>query len=128
MMSISRWMWLAVSAFVLMLSGIFVYAFFSPLILRKIGVYGAFVLFFVVLLSNFSACSQRRQLSERHSAIVISPVVSIKSSPSESSTDLFIVHEGSKVEIIDSSVKGWREIKFEEGKMGWLPVESIEVI
>lgn len=128
MMSISEWMWVAVFAFILMLSGVFVYAFFSRLMVRKIGVYSAFVLFFVVLLSNFSACSQRRQLSERSSAIIISPVVSIKSSPSESSTDLFVIHEGSKVEIIDSSVKGWREVKFEEGKIGWLPVESIEVI
>ncbi|MCM1311992.1 MAG: tetratricopeptide repeat protein [Bacteroides sp.] len=127
-MSISKWLSVAVVAFILMLSGIFVYAFFSRLLVRKIGIYGAFVLFFVVLLSNFSACSQRRQLSDRHSAIIISPVVAVKSSPSESSTDLFIIHEGSKVEITDSSVKGWREVKFEEGKMGWLPVEAIEVI
>ncbi len=127
-MSISGWMYMAVSSFLLMLVGIFLYMFVSRLVVRKIGVYGAFVLFFVVVVSNFSACSQRRQLSERNSAIIISPVVSVKSSPSESSTDLFLIHEGSKVEILDSSVKGWREVKFEEGKIGWLPTESMEII
>ena len=39
-----------------------------------------------------------------------------------------ILHEGTKVYIEDNSMKGWKEIRLEDGKKGWLPVSAIEVI
>jgi uncharacterized protein YgiM (DUF1202 family) len=54
--------------------------------------------------------------------------VTVKSSPSETSTDLFLIHEGSKVEILDASMKDWMEVQFEEGKQGWIPVSTLEII
>jgi SH3-like domain-containing protein len=58
----------------------------------------------------------------------LTPSVAVKSSPSEKSTDLFLIHEGSKVEIVDSSMSEWIEVKFEEGKQGWIPVSAAEII
>ena len=58
----------------------------------------------------------------------MAPAVSVKSSPSHNSTDLFLIHEGSKVEILDQSMKGWIEVKFEEGKQGWIPSKTVEII
>ena len=61
-------------------------------------------------------------------AIVIRPVTSVKSSPSaEASTDLFILHEGTKVKIIDS-VGAWNNIELADGRQGWIPTRDIEVI
>ena len=54
--------------------------------------------------------------------------VTVRSTPSENGTSLFILHEGHKVNIKDDSMKDWKEIRLEDGKVGWVPVGSIEII
>ncbi len=127
-MSGHSWSVVAIGCFVFMLCGILAYMFVPQLLVRKVGVYGAMVMLVLVILANFAGYTQNRAFSKRDFAIVLSPVVSVKSSPNESSTDLFLIHEGSKVQILDSSMKLWREVKFEEGKQVWIPVSAIEVI
>ena len=127
-MSCHAWSILAILSFALMLIGVLVYFFASNITLRKVGVYGAMGLLVVVVISNLSAYTQNRSFLNRNTAIVLAPAVSVKSSPNDSSTDLFLIHEGSKVEILDASMDKWREVKFEEGKQGWVPVSAIEVI
>ena len=61
-------------------------------------------------------------------AIILLPSVTAKSTPSENGTTLFILHEGHKVEIKDNSMKEWKEIKLEDGKVGWVPTQSLELI
>ena len=82
----------------------------------------------VVIVANLAALSQHADLTHRNTAIILAPAVTVKSSPSETSTDLFLIHEGSKVEILDGSMKEWKEVKFEEGKQGWIPVTALEII
>lgn len=126
--SVDEWAVIGISSFVLMLIGMLVYMFIPSLIARKIGVYGAMTLLFVTIVANVAAMHQRYSITHRDMAIVISPVVSVKSSPSETSTDLFLMHSGSKVTITDKTMKDWVEVKLEEGKIGWIPLESIEII
>ncbi len=71
---------------------------------------------------------QKSDYHKADSAIVTRPVTSVKSSPSvESSTDLFILHEGTKVEILDE-VGGWRNISLADGRQGWMVSDDMEVI
>jgi SH3-like domain-containing protein len=63
----------------------------------------------------------------RKQAIVFAPTVTIKSSPDASGTDLFILHEGTKVSI-KSKLGEWSEIEVEDGNVGWIPSKDIEVI
>lgn len=127
-MSVDAWSVWGIVSFVLMLAGVLVYMFVPALIFRKIGVYGAIALLVVCLIANLAALTQRISNNEESAAIVIESAVVVKSSPSETSTDLFLIHEGTKVEILDSSMKQWMEVKFEEGKQGWVPVGAVEVI
>ena len=53
---------------------------------------------------------------------------SVKSTPSKNGTDLFILHEGTRVNIIDDTMRGWREIRVADGKSGWIELADIEVI
>ena len=71
---------------------------------------------------------QKDALLNRDSAIVMNPSVTIRSTPNDSGTTLFILHEGSKVTIKDNSMKEWKEIRLEDGKVGWLSASSIEII
>jgi SH3-like domain-containing protein len=53
--------------------------------------------------------------------------VTVKSSPSENSIDLFVVHEGTKVKITDS-VGDWYEIRIANGSVGWMKAASVKKI
>ncbi len=127
-MSLRAWTQLAVIAFILMLLGILAYMFLRGLTLRKIGAYGAIALLAVTVIANLCILTQHSLLVSHTAAIVIEPAVTVKSSPSQSSTDLFIIHEGSRVEILDDGMNEWREVKLEEGKQGWIPSKAIENI
>lgn len=52
---------------------------------------------------------------------MINPSVTVRSTPSDSGTSLFILHEGHKVDVKDNSMKDWKEIRLEDGKVGWIP-------
>jgi len=122
------WAVLGISTFVLMLVGILFYAFFSNLKLRKWGIYSALGLFALCLLSNLFLLTQWTKLHTRDAAIVMSPAVVVKSSPGETSTDLFLIHAGTRLRILDDSMREWREVEVEEGKQGWVHLHDIEVI
>ncbi|MBZ0242213.1 MAG: SH3 domain-containing protein, partial [Bacteroidales bacterium] len=51
------------------------------------------------------------------------PTITVKSSPSASSVDLFVLHEGTKVSLLDE-LDGWQKIRIANGSVGWLPVEA----
>ena len=60
-------------------------------------------------------------------AIIFSPSVYVKSSPDKTSTDLFILHEGTKVKLLDE-VGPWKKIRISDGNVGWLENKTIEII
>lgn len=88
---------------------------------------GIIFLMFVVL-SNIFASKQKSELTDRNEAIILSPSVTVRSTPSESGTSLFVLHEGYKVEIKDNSMREWKEIRLEDGKVGWIPASAMEMI
>ncbi len=86
--------------------------------------------FFIVIISTISVIfsyQQKQAILIGNTAIVTSPSVTVKSSPDISGTDLFVVHEGTKVWIEDK-ISDWNEIKLSDGSIGWLKAENIEVI
>jgi SH3-like domain-containing protein len=60
-------------------------------------------------------------------AVIFSPSVNGKSSPDASGTDLFVLHEGTKVSIEDK-VGEWYEVKLSDGNKGWIPLSSLTII
>lgn len=113
-------------AMAIILTGIF-------LLSRKTGVRKisfSFSAFFLLLsiLSFIFATTQMGNIRNRDTAIIMSPSVTVKSTPSSGGTDLFIIHEGRKVKILDSSMKEWVEIRLEDGNTGWVPVNVMEII
>jgi SH3-like domain-containing protein len=95
--------------------------------LKKIG-FGLALVFLISSITAFSFSSyQKNKLVERTHAIVFTPTVNIKSSPDESGTNLFVLHEGTKVELI-SKLGEWWKIKLEDGSQGWIHESDVEVI
>lgn len=93
---------------------------------RRAGFYlGIVFLVLSLLCLDFSAW-QKRDYAKKDSAIVMLPVSSVKSSPS-SGKDLFVIHEGTKVKILDS-VGEWQNIALADGRQGWIESSAIEII
>jgi hypothetical protein len=63
----------------------------------------------------------------RHEAIVLAPRVVVRSSPADDATEMFILHEGVKVRLQESS-GAWRRIRLADGKVGWLEANTLEEI
>jgi SH3-like domain-containing protein len=85
-------------------------------------------LFLFLSLFSFFLTSQKYSSFKQHDeAIVFTPSITIKSSPNENSVDLFVIHEGTKVQILDQ-VGTWRKIKIQNGSVGWIEMENIQVI
>lgn len=102
--------------------------FFSKwLRLKKIGFYVGLILLILVIFANIFAKHQKDELVNRTHAIVFAPTVTVKSSPDASGTDLFILHEGTKV-LVKSTLGQWSEIALEDGNVGWMPSKDIEII
>jgi tetratricopeptide (TPR) repeat protein len=128
LMSVDGWARMALVALVLSVILALAYLFSDRLWLRKLGFFGGFALLALFVLSNLFAYQQQKALVHRSGAIIIRSAVNVKSTPANNGTDLFILHEGTKVTITDDSMKDWREIRVADGKEGWLPTKDIEVI
>ena len=83
---------------------------------------------FSCIVVNWAAYYQRNLRQNQTWAIVVAPSVTAKSTPATSGTELFVVHEGLKVEIKDNTMKRWREIRLSDGNVGWIPSDAIELI
>ena len=128
MFSIDAWAKLGIMFFILLLASCSLFFFSKQVIMKKIAFIAGCVWLVLVVLSNVFAVQQKHQLTERNDAIVLIPSVTVRSTPSESGVGLFILHEGCKVEIKDNSMHEWKEIRLEDGKVGWVPNVTIEGI
>ena len=127
-MSVDGWARTALVALIVAIVLALFYLFSDRIWLRKIGFFGGILLLLVFLMSNLFAWQQKRNLTQRTGAIVIKSAVNVKSTPSKNGTDLYILHEGTKVTVTDATMREWRKIRVADGKEGWLEVSEIEVI
>lgn len=128
MMSVDQWARVAVVAFILMLICIGLYLFVPELWAQKLSFAGAVAFLLVCVTANIAALQQRRHIENRDGAIIMVSSIVVKSTPSDSGTDLFILHEGTRVKLIDDAMKEWCEIRVADGKEGWVKKDKLEII
>ncbi|MDA3930124.1 MAG: SH3 domain-containing protein [Prolixibacteraceae bacterium] len=123
----NTWATLSVISFIVCLLFALGFVFLRAVNLKKIS----FALGIVMLLFSISsfvfASNQKEKLTNHNHAIVFSPSVTVKAEPNKSSVDLFVIHEGLKVEIL-KVVNSWMEIKLEDGNRGWIHSDELKII
>ena len=96
--------------------------------IRRVSFYSAIVVLVLLVFSMGFSLWQKNEAGKADQAIVMLPVSSVKSSPaSEGSKDLFILHEGTKVKVLDE-VGEWINIEIADGRQGWIKTTDIEKI
>jgi len=121
------WAVISIISFLLFLALAGLYFFARSGDIRRVAFWSAS---FLVVFSIFSwsfAAKQKGRLVNHAYAIVMQPTVTVKSSPSEKGTNLFVIHEGLKVKVTDK-LGDWLEVRLADGNKGWLLTESIERI
>ena len=126
--SVDNWAKTGILCIVMALLLVLLYLFGSQLMLRKIGFFGGLAFFVIFLLSNLFAFQQKQALDNRTGAIIMAPSVNIKKTPAKNSADQFVLHEGTRVDIIDKGMTDWRCIRVGDGREGWIETKAIEEI
>lgn len=127
-LDINTWSVIGIISFIIFLVSLIMLFFGKSISLRKGSFAAAIFMFVLALFANLSALHHHHKLTHRTSAIILVPSVTAKSTPDESGTNLFVLHEGRKVEVTDDTMQHWKEISLEDGTVGWVPAGAIEVI
>ncbi|WP_430810037.1 MULTISPECIES: tetratricopeptide repeat protein [unclassified Carboxylicivirga] len=121
------WAFIGVACFILTLMMAAFFFFSKSVFLKKAGFYLGIGLLAATLITLTFSSRQKSKLEIRNHAIVFSPSLTVKSSPDASGTEIFILHEGTKVEII-STLGHWKEIQIADGTIGWVEEDAITII
>ena len=117
-----QWAYVSIAAFALLLLAAYLFLRARKMGWRKFGFFGGMFVIIVFALSVLFAAQLKLASSKEDQAIVMTPTVTVKSSPNEGSVDLFVLHEGAKVTILDEA-DGWNKIKIANGSVGWLQAD-----
>ena len=121
------WSILALLFFIFTLAGLLIYLFSRRMLLKKSAFISGLVALLMFVITLFAALSSHRDIVNPDTAIILAPSVVVRSSPSESGTELFILHEGTKVKV-NEEVSGWQNIKVIDGREGWILADDFEAI
>lgn len=122
-LSANGWATLSIILFAVLLLSLFLYLTTRSYGLKKTTFFTNILLVLLCLCSVIFASQKKNRMESRDEAIVITPTITIKSSPSQSGVDLFVLHEGTKVEILDGT-DNWDKIRIADGSVGWMPSSS----
>ena len=121
-----QWAWCSIGAFAVLLLMLFLFLRARKVGLRKLGFFMGLLFLIAFGLSVVFAWQLKQIADTQDQAIVMTPTVTVKSSPSTNSVDLFVLHEGAKVEVMDTQGE-WAQIRIANGSVGWLEVSEMRI-
>ena len=127
LLSSNAWGYVSLALFAAVLVLLLMFKFAHTTGARKLSFVLACVVFLFSIFALLFSVSLKRNATSDENAIVMVPVSNIKSAPNSTGNNLFILHEGSKVQILEQAGK-WCRIEIADGRQGWLQMGDVEVI
>jgi len=123
----NRWAYLSLILFLLAMAMFLLYRFGKLLPLRKtaFGLFIALILLFLLTMGH--SLYSRNSVVRNPAAILMAGSQTARSTPDDTGTEVFVIHEGTKV-FVKSTILEWSEVRLEDGKVGWIHTNSIEMI
>ena len=118
-LSYNNWAWLAVSLSLLFAILFLLYHFSYSSGRKRFYFVSSIISVFLVLITTLFAYQNYNIVKTNKPAIVFAQQTAIKSAPTMSSEVSFELHEGTKVQILES-LDNWKKIKIADGKIGWI--------
>lgn len=127
MLSSNGWAYISIALFAVTALLMLLFKFAPTTGQRKFSFVLACVVFLFAIFAVLFAVSLRANANSQDQAIVMVPVSNVKSAPNSTGNNLFILHEGSKVEILEEAGK-WCRVEISDGRQGWMQKNDVEVI
>ncbi len=125
--SANTWSYTGLVFLSLSLLALLSFKFNSRSLIKKLSFVSIFIGLLLTVSSFLFSLNQVNDFRNREYAIIMKPVSSVKSSPDEAGKDVFILHEGTKVKIIDK-ISRWNRVILTDGRDGWIQEENLEII
>lgn len=126
-LNLYTWTIVCIAFFIFLVLSVGVFALSDRLMLRKMAFWTGILALFLSI-GSFAMTYTKYDIQSKHlEAIVFDPTITIKSSPNKLGKDLFVIHEGTKVFILEE-MNDWANIKIANGSTGWMPLSSIRRI
>lgn len=103
------------------------YYFSSKTVLKRIFFVGMFLILIGLMISVSSAISEKSRFDNDKPAIIFAERIEVKSEPKETSKKAFMLHEGTKVQVIESQ-NNWKKIQLADERVGWISKETLKEI
>lgn len=126
-MTSNNWFYISAMFFVISLIAFLIFVFGHSKLIRKFFFYMGLIGILLTVTTIIFAGIRKTQMMNRNEAIVLSGVIVIKGAPDKSGTDLYQLHEGSKITII-GSLGDWYEVRLGNGNVGWVESTLVEKI
>lgn len=121
------WALSSIFLFVIGFGLLILYLFAGSTKLKKLSFYSGLTAVLLGIISIGFAGFHKAKLTAEEAAIIFKPSIELMNEPSENSSVAFVLHEGSKVTLLNQN-ENWYEVKFGDGKIGWLQKEFVKVI
>lgn len=119
------WAWIAVALALVFFLFFLGYYFSGTTLKKRIFFTGMFVILLGITLSVSAGIFERNRLENEKPAIVFAETAPVKNEPKTSSPDAFILHEGTKVYILES-IANWKKIELTDETTGWIESSAIK--
>lgn len=127
-MSVDSWANVALVSLIISLLLFLVYLFANNILLRQVCFYASGILIVVFLVGNIFAWQIKNEIQNSKGAVIVAPAVTAKNTPTATASDVFVVHEGTYVEVTDNTLKAWVQVRLDDGREGWMSAKDIEMI
>ncbi len=126
-MSSDRWAWFGISMLVVTVLFMLLYRHAPRLGQRKLAFVFACIFATTAVVSFIFSANLKKKAEQTNTAVMLAPVSNVKSAPNSTGGNLFILHEGTKVEILER-VGHWSKIELSDGRQGWTECKNFEII
>ena len=124
----NSWAAVSIAFFIIALVMLSLYLFGPNAIAVRLGFYCGVLCIVAFLATTFLAWQQKSMSQNHDGAIITAPVVNVKNTPSASSANSMVLHEGTRVDITDRTMNGWYGVTLSDGREGWLHTNEVEEI
>ncbi len=118
------WAWIAIVLSFLFLGTFIGYYFSKMAFVKRIFFLGMFVMLLGITICTASGISEKNRINNERPAIVFAEITPVKSEPKFSAPDAFVLHEGTKVYILES-IANWKKVELTDETTGWIQESAI---
>ena len=119
------WAWISVSFAILFLLMFIGYFYTKNSIAKRIFFTSMIMVFLAILICVSAAIFEKNNFDNNRPAIIFAEAISIKTEPKNNAPDSFMLHEGSKVFILETT-DNWNRIELTDGKKGWILASNLK--